>query len=175
MALLLISLSGVSAQDGIRWMTWDEVVVASKAEERKIFVDLYTEWCSWCKKMDAKTLSKPHIVDFINNNYYAVKFDAQHKEDIELNGRTYSFVRNGRNSFNELAIELTKGKLSFPTIVFLDPSMDVIQPIPGFQDANNFEKIMTYFAGDFHISTPWREYSRSYNSQYILPASTGGQ
>ncbi len=170
----LFTFSGVVAQSEINWMTWEEVASASKVEERKIFVDLYTEWCSWCKKMDAQTLARPDIASYINENYYPIKFDAQHKDDILIDGRTYKYISNGRNSYNELAIELTKGKLSFPTIVFLEADMEVIQPIPGFQGPKNFEKIMTYFAGDFHKTMPWHEYSRTYEGQSVLPASLRG-
>ena len=52
--------------------------------------------------------------------------------------------------------------------------MEVIQPIPGFQGPKNFEKIMTYFAGDFHKTMPWHEYSRTYEGQSVLPASLRG-
>lgn len=174
LTVALFLSTGLVAQEEINWMTWEEVEEASKKEQRKIFVDLYTQWCSWCKKMDSKTLSRQEIVEYLNDNYYSIKFDAQHKDDIVLNGRKYSYISNGRNSYNELAIELTKGKLSFPTIVFLESNMEVIQPIPGFQGPKNFEKIMTYFAGDFHKSTPWRDYSKNYEQQFVLPAGVGG-
>lgn len=170
-------INTLSAQgnEGVNWMTWEEVEKANQIEKRKILVDLYTDWCGWCKKMDAKTLSQPHIAQYINENYYAIKFNAQHKNDIILNGKTYTYIKNGRNSFNELAVEISKGKLSFPTVVFMDSDFSVIQPIPGFQGQKKFEKLMTYFAGDFHKSTPWREYARSYKSQHLVPANTSGR
>jgi thioredoxin-related protein len=175
--LLASSISLLVGQDDkiINWMTWEEVQLASKKEQKKIFVDLYTDWCGWCKKMDAKTLSKNHIIQYLNEHYYSIKFDAQNKNDITFKDKVYKYVSSGRNSYNELAIELTKGKLSFPTVVFLDEALDVIQPIPGFLDAEKFEKIMTYFAGDYHMTTPWREYERTFNSQYYVPASVGGK
>ena len=166
---LLLIVNGLSAQEEkqeINWMTWEEVELANNIEKRKIFVDLYTDWCTWCKKMEKKTLSKPHIISYLNDHYYAVKFNAQYKDDITINGKTYTYISNGKNSYNELAVEITKGKLSFPTIIFMDSNYDVIQPLRGFIDAKKLEKMMAYFYDDYHLSTPWREFSKTYQSKH---------
>lgn len=168
--VLLGSSTSLYAQDHVKWITWEQLDQAVKLEKRKVLVDLYTEWCGWCKKMDKQTFQNPSIASYVNEHYYAIKFDAQYRGDIEHNGRVYKYVRNGKSSYNELAVELSKGKLSFPTIVVLDENLKVIQPIPGFQDAVSFEKIITYFAGNFHRTTPWAEYASSYNSRFLMPA-----
>lgn len=171
----IVSSSQLYGQnEEVRWMTWEEVEAASKVEQRKVFVYMHTTWCSWCKKMEGKTLSEPNIVAYLNENYYNVNFDAQHREDITFKGKVYQLVRAGRHNFNELAIEITMGKMSFPSIVFMDENLNVIQPIPAYQGPQKFEKLMTYFAGDFHKTTPWREYEHSYNSRYYVPASMRG-
>ena len=79
---------------------------------------------------------------------------AEHKEPINILGKEYKFVKYGRNGYNELAAELTSGKLSYPTLVFLDENLRIIQVFAGYQDARTFEKIMTYFASDYHKTTP---------------------
>lgn len=153
----------VSEAQKIKWLSWEEAIEASAKEEKKIFVDIYTQWCGWCKKMDATTFSDPNIVKYINENYYAIKFDAELKEDIQLNGKVYKYIKMGKSGYHELVAELTRGQLSYPTIVFLDEKMNLIQPIPGFRDPKSFEMIMHYFAEDYHISTPWKKYSKNYN------------
>jgi thioredoxin-related protein len=161
----------VMGQNKIKWLTWEEAIAKSKTEERKIMVDIYTEWCGWCKKMDKETLREEFIVQYVNENFYAIKFDAQHTEDIELNGKTYSYIKTGKKGYHELAEMLTKGKLSFPTIVFLDENFIVLQPVLGFQKSDRFEQIITYFAGNFFTSIPFTRYSRSYSrTNYALPA-----
>jgi thioredoxin-related protein len=146
----------------INWMTWEQVQEKIKKEPRKVVVDVYTEWCGWCKKMDASTFQQEHIANYLNENYYAVKFDAEYKEDIEFNGKTYKFVDSGRRGYHQLAAEITNGRLSFPTLVFLDENLDLIQPIPGFKDPLVFEQIVTYFAQDMHKRKPWSAYQRDY-------------
>ena len=167
LCILCMAWSG-NAQKKIKWMTWDEAMEKSQAEQKKIVVDIYTKWCGWCKKMDKATFRNEFIVDFVNDNFYAVKFDAEYKDPIVFNGKEYNYVKKGRRGFHELAIELTKGKLSFPTVVFMDENRQVIQPIPGFQDAEKFELIMTYFAGEHFKETPWRRYTRIYNRENYL-------
>jgi thioredoxin-related protein len=157
--LLLFLSSSLWAQKTINWLTWEEVQEKSKIEKRKVFVDVYTKWCGWCKKMDKATFQQEHIAEYINANYYAVKFDAEYKNDIDFNGKSYKFVKSGRRGAHELAIEITRGNLRYPTVVFLDENFGVLQPIPGFQNGSNFEMIMTYFAEDHFKSTPWKTYT----------------
>lgn len=162
--LIFITTFLVSGQSqNINWMTWEEAIVASKEEPKKFFVDVYTQWCGWCKKMDASTFQAPEIIEYINEHYYAIKFDAESKDDIEIKDHVYRYTRYGKRGYHQLAAEITRGQLSFPTIVFLDERMNLIQPIPGFRDVESLEMILHYFAEDHHISTPWKTYSKRYN------------
>lgn len=153
----------VDFSDKIAWLTWEEAIEMNEKAPRKIVVDIYTEWCGWCKRMDASTFAQADIANYINENYYAVKFDAEQKEDITFKGKTYSFIANGKRGYHELAAEITGGMLSYPTTVFLDEEMNVIQAIKGYKDAKAFEQIATYFGGNNHKKTPWESYQRSYS------------
>ena len=172
--LLLVTVTtSLSGQKKIKWLSWEEAVEKSSIEKKKIVVDIYTRWCGWCKKMDKSTFMDEFIVEYVNENFYPVKFDAEYKEIINFNGKEYKYVKKGRRGYHELAAELTKGKLSFPTIVFLDEDLNVLQPIPGFQDNERFELIVTYFSGDHFKYTPWRRYTRNYSREtFAYPATT---
>lgn len=147
---------------GIRWYTWEEAIQMSKIEKRKIMVDVYTQWCGWCKRMDKTTFKNPTIVSYLNSHYYPIKFDAETKEDIEFQGKTYRFVNNGMRGYHELAAEITRGRLSYPTIVFLDENFDIIQSIPGYREPLEFEQIITYFGTNSHKKMPWEKYRSVY-------------
>ncbi|MEL6989660.1 MAG: DUF255 domain-containing protein, partial [Bacteroidota bacterium] len=145
---------GLQAQSSkVKWLSWEEAIEKSKIQKKKIFVDIYTDWCGWCKKMDKATFQQAEIAEYLNEHYYAVKFNAEQRGNIELKDKIYKFISAGRNGYHELAFNLTRGRLSYPTIVFLDEEMNLIQPIPGFQNAQNFELIMTYFSEDHHKTT----------------------
>jgi thioredoxin-related protein len=157
----LVKCTPANAQE-IKWLTWEEAQARNAKEPRKFIVDVYTQWCGWCKKMDKATWEVPEISKYINANYYPVKFDAETKEDISFNDRVFKYVRSGSSGYNELAVEITFGKLSYPTIVFLDENMNVIQPIPGYKDPGSLDKIMKYFAEDYYKTIPWKKYEEMY-------------
>ena len=158
-----MSLTAIG-QAKVNWVTWEEAVILLQNEPRKVVVDVYTDWCGWCKKMDKATFQNEEVATYMNEKFYAVKFNAEQKDDIHIKEKVYKFVKSGRNGYHELAAEITFGKLSYPTVVFLNEELDVIQPIAGFKDAEMFEMIMTYFGGDHHKTTPWKKYSTSYSN-----------
>lgn len=147
----------------IEWMTIEEALERSKTEKRKIFIDVFTEWCGWCKRMDQSTFVDPSVAQYLNENYYPVKFDAEQQDEISFNNKTYRFRKNGARGYHELAAELLNNRLSFPTVVFLDENMHVIQPIPGYLEAQKLETILNYFGTDSHKTTPWETYERKFS------------
>jgi thioredoxin-related protein len=155
-------VSPASTTEEVKWLSWEEASALADDKEKKFVVDIYTDWCGWCKKMDANTFQEPHIAKYINENYHAVKFNAEQKQELTYKGKTLKFINKGRRGYHELAAELTLGRLGYPTIVFLDEDMNVIQAINGYKGPDDFEKIMTYFAEDFHKKMPWDKYQRSY-------------
>lgn len=152
-----------TSQDEISWVSWEEGMELAKEENKKFIVDLYTEWCGWCKKMDATTFHDPFIVEYVNEHFIAIKFDAEQKTEIIFKGVTYKFSKGGRRGHHTLAAKITNGQLRYPTIVFLDENIEVIQAIPGFQKPPMLEQILTYFAEEHHKSVPWVSYSRNYH------------
>ena len=149
----------------VKWMTLEEALEKSKTEKRKIFVDVFTDWCGWCKRMDSTTFVNPAVAEYLNEHYYPVKFNAEQQEDITYKDKTYHFKKNGARGFHELAAEWLNNRLSYPTVVFLDENQGVIQPLPGYQDASKMEAILNYFGTDSHKKTPWESYEKNFNQQ----------
>ena len=148
----------------IKWMTIEEALEKSKTEKRKIYIDVYTDWCGWCKHMDSTTFKDQSVVNYINEKYYAVKFNAEQGSDINYKGKNYKFTKQqGGRGHHELAALWLNNRLSYPTSVVLNEDQDLIQPIPGFQDANKMDAILHYFGTDNHKKTPWEKYERNYS------------
>lgn len=150
--------SSAPAGDGINWMTWEEAIKASEKAPKKIVVDLYTDWCGWCKKMDASTFSDPKVVNFVNQNFYAVKFNAEQQESITYKGYTMKYVANGRRGVHELAYSLLDGKLGYPSVVYLDEQQNRITISPGFKPADAMMKELQYVAGEHYKTTPFESF-----------------
>ncbi|GAB3533178.1 thioredoxin fold domain-containing protein [Pontibacter brevis] len=129
-----------------------------KQEPRKILVDVYTDWCGWCKKMDKNTFTDPEVAAIINKHYYAVKLDAEGKAPITLKGHTFTFKPEYKA--HELAVALLNGQMSFPTTVYLDEQMNMLTPVPGYLDAKSITPILRYFGEDHHKKMTWQEYEK---------------
>ena len=161
--IFIFSLPVISqAQKKINWISMEEAIQKQKTENKKLFVDVYTDWCGWCKKMDKTTFLNPVIVDYINEKYLPVKFDAEQKLSIAFRGKDYHFVKQGPRGYHELAATITRGQLSYPTYVFLDENLDVIQPVPGYQDEVTLEYILNYFGEDVYKTKPWNKFTEEY-------------
>lgn len=116
--LVTTSISLYSQNKPVKWYTIREAEVLSRQSFRPIFIDTYTDWCGWCKKMDQETFTNPVIADILNNKFYPVKFDAEGKESIDFFGQTY--INDGKaGKAHQLAVALLRGQLSYPTVVFL--------------------------------------------------------
>ena len=146
--------------DVVHWYTWEQAAQLQTQHKRKLFVDVYTEWCGWCKHMDKTTFTDPDVVKMLNEQYYAVKLDAEQKTDIVFQNTVFKYVKVGNTGYNELASSLLKEKMSFPTTVFLDEDYKLIQVLPGFLEPKVFKTIAKYFGGDFYKNTAWEEFQK---------------
>ncbi|HRN93912.1 MAG: DUF255 domain-containing protein [Chitinophagales bacterium] len=149
----------------INWITWEQAQAAQKVKPKKIVVDVYTDWCGWCKKMDATTFSHPEIVKYVNENYYAIKFNAEQKTPITFNGKEYKFVGQGSRGYHELAAFILNNKMSYPTTVYLDEKLNILSPVPGYLEAPTFEMILTFFASEAYKTTPWEQYQNTFKGK----------
>jgi thioredoxin-related protein len=162
-AVTLIPLA-VSSQSAIKWHTIEEAFALAESKPKKMLIDVYTDWCSWCKVMDNNTYSNQVIIDYINNKYYAVKFNAEQKENVEIKGVTYKYVANGSRGYNELAAALLNGQLGYPSTVFLDESLKMIQPVQGYLKPDAFDEIIKFIGDDHYRTTTWEKFSSTYIS-----------
>lgn len=168
--LLFMAFSGLQLmaqnEKKINWMTFEEAVEKSKTDKKPIFIDVYTDWCRYCKEMDQKTFSNNVIAEYMNATFHNVKLNGEQKEDIEFGGTTYKYVQNGGRGFHELAAALLNGKLSYPTVVFLDENFNMLQPLPGFRTPEAFDPIIRYLGGELYKTVKWADFQKSYVSPF---------
>jgi thioredoxin-related protein len=147
----------------VKWLTLEQAIEKNKVEKRKIFIDVYTDWCGWCKHMDSTTFNQSAVANYLNEHFYPVKFNAEQQNDIVFKDKTWKFVKNGSRGHHELAANWLNNRLSFPTTVFLDENLNTIQPLGGYLDAAKMEAIINYFGTDSHRTTPWESYEKKFN------------
>lgn len=156
----------------IKWMTLDEVQAAMKKEPRKVLIDFYTSWCGWCKVMDRKTYSNPEIIKYVNEKFYAVKFDAEQKESVLFLGKTYNF--KPENRANEFAIEVLGGNLSYPTTVFMTENFQNPSAVPGYQNVTMMETVLKFLGENKYQTMKWEDHMKEYKPEFKeIPEAAG--
>jgi len=178
--MAIVSMGWAQEHHGgpVKWMTFEQAVEKSKTEKRKIFIDVYTDWCGWCKVMDKNTFSEPTIAGILNEKFYPVKFDAEQRGDIIFSGTTFKFIPQGNGGVHQLAAALLNNQLSYPTVVFLDEEFRMISPIPGYQKPDAFHQYLTYYSEDYHKKGEDgpKDFKKNYKSPYpeTAPANNEG-
>ncbi len=148
----------------IKWYSFEEAMkLNSKLPKKKIFVDVYTDWCGWCKKMDATTFSHPVIINYMNNNFYAVKLNAERKDSLIIDGKLFVNPNpKGRRSTHQIAGMLLNNRMSYPSYVFLDEMGRSISIVPGYAKAVDFEPILHYFGENQYLKVAWETYRKQF-------------
>lgn len=157
--VIIESTTDISDEGAITWYTWEEAHELSKTAPKKVFIDLYTDWCGWCKKMDKETFTDPAVVKYLNDNFYAVKFNAEQKEAIVFNDQTYDFMPSGRKGVHKLAYALLDGRLGYPAFVTLDEKFARIMISPGYKKAPQLMKELAFAKEEKYMSMSFDEYT----------------
>lgn len=141
--LLSFAVFAQTKSTKINWISFEELEIAYATNPKPILIDVYTDWCGWCKKMDKDTYQNTKLVNYVNEKYYAVKFNAESKDSVRFNKQTYFY--NKQNKINELAIYLTFGRLEFPHTVFLSALDGRPAPLSGFLKPVDMEGPVKFF------------------------------
>ncbi len=163
----------ISAQE-INWVTLEEAVELQKKEPRKIIMDMYTSWCGPCKMLDRNTFKNKDVAEYINKNYYAVKFNAEGNETVNFKGQTFTNPNydptkaKRRNSSHQLSRFFSIK--SYPTMVFLDEDAEFLAPIIGYKTPQQLELYLKMFKKDEHkgmdTQAAFNEYYKEFKAEF---------
>ena len=171
LALLILSTSSLIAQENkpqIEWISFEEAEKRMAEEPRKVLVDVYTKWCGPCKMMNKTTFQDSTVVEYINKNYYPIKFDAEGPETVEFKrsvfkNEGYNPDKAGRNSTHDLtrAIAPVNGRIAYPTIVYMNEDFQIVTPVQGFQKTPQIMPILSFIAEEAYKTQTFQEYTSS--------------
>jgi thioredoxin-related protein len=159
----------ISSQQ-IEWLTLAEAMEAQKKIPKKIFMDVYTDWCGPCKLLDKNTFQNPDVSSYISEHYYAVKFNAEGQEEInfynqKFSNPNYDINRKGRNATHQFTQFL--GVKGYPTMVFLSENGAPIMPVVGYQKPKQLELFLKMIKqGDYQIFSKPEDFE-NYKKSFI--------
>ncbi len=159
---LFLTNFSVNGSGNINWYHIEKAQELNKKEPKKFLIDVYTDWCGWCKKMDNTTFSHPEIAQYINENFYPVKLNAESNQSIEFAGKTYVNKGQGRRPTHQLAIGLLQGKMSYPSIAYLNENLQLLSAVPGFHRPADFEPIIKFFGEEAYKEQSWESFMNNF-------------
>ena len=166
---LLFLVNSASAQQGptsvtpvseVKWYSFEEGMKLAYKKHKFVIVDIYTDWCGWCKKMDNETFRDPSIVSYLNENYVAIKLNAEGKDPIAYNGNIYTNPEPGKQrSTHQLAVTLAGSRLAYPTYIYLDSKGKSISSTQGYSQPEDLLPLLRYIGSNAYKTQTWKEFT----------------
>ena len=138
-----------------------ETAVAKGAEHKKpVMVDVYTDWCGWCKKMDKEVFADPAVSEVLGKHFALAKVNGESRETFTFKGEKTDGVGIARGF----------GVRGYPAIIFLDSDGDMLTMIPGFVNAEKFLPIVLFIGTREFEKMEWPAYLAKYEAAKQAPA-----
>lgn len=129
LSLFFFKRNHAYAQNKLVEVTFEQVDSLIEIEQKPVIIFLYTDWCKYCHSMKETAFTDSTVIDYLNENFYFVRFNAESEKDITFAGNTFHFKPNGNeNGVHELAIQLgtIDGKLSYPALSALNEQYELV-------------------------------------------------
>ncbi len=144
LTIAIFAVFSVSTFAQVNWRTIEEAAVEQKKHpEKKLMVDLYTDWCGYCKAMDRKTFTQDDLAKFINDNFIPVKFNAEKQEAFIYNDESFELLKasNGKK-LNMFAYKALKGNIGYPSYVIVDSEGKFVDAAQGYFSPEKFKPFL---------------------------------
>ena len=132
----------------LKWESFNGGIEHAKSNHKKVLVDVYTEWCGWCKKMDQNVYTDQSVKEYLSKNFVVIKMNAEGDGTVSYKGKEYSPAQ----------LAALFGVTGYPTTLFLKDDSEPITVLPGYLEAPMFLHILSYIAEDQYESKQFDQY-----------------
>ncbi|MES2133485.1 MAG: DUF255 domain-containing protein [Bacteroidota bacterium] len=150
----------------VKWLSLKEAQELNKKQPKPFIIDIYTDWCGWCKHMMKTTYSNPNIAAYINTFYYPVKFNAETKDTIEYNGKIYKPTSPSPKTPHELAIKFLGNSLSYPSTIFVSNNFEYNLLSQGFMEEKKLEPLLVYTVENIYKAAQYEDYAKQFEHTF---------
>ena len=147
--LFLLLEPGVSVgKEKLRWLGFNEGIAEAQKTGKKVLIDVYTDWCVWCKRMEASTYSNDGVASYLARHYVLIRLNAESASRVQYKGTSYS----------EQDLARAFGVTGYPTTIFLKPNGEPITGMPGYAEAGRFMDVIAFIGEDHYLKQKFDEY-----------------
>lgn len=166
---LLVGFATYSQEENgaVKWLTFKEAQEKNKKEPRPFLIDFYTDWCGWCKHMMRTTYSNLSLAQYVNTNFYPVKFNAEGKDTVEYNGQTYKPTSTQPRTPHELAIKFLGRQLTYPSTVFVGNNFEFNLLTQGYLEEKKIQPILVFMVEQAFKTTPYEDFEERFNKTFV--------
>ena len=149
---MLFAAAPTVAAAEVGWRSWDAGLADAQRSQRPVLVDVYTDWCGWCKRMDADVYARTDVARYL----------AAHFVTIRLNAESATAVSYKNNRYTGRTLASAFGVSGYPTTLFLTATGEHLTNVPGYLPADRF-LLLLRFIGDGHMDRgeTWDDYVKS--------------
>ncbi len=146
--LMLGSSATGGGKKGVTWMGFSDAIDHAKKTNKKVLVDVYTDWCGWCKRMDATTYADEAVARYLSEHYVSAKLNAESTRKVRYQGKVYT----------EQELAAAFGISGYPSTIFLRMDGEPITVLPGYADPSQFQTAISFIGEDHYLSKSFDEY-----------------
>ncbi|MCX6142019.1 MAG: thioredoxin family protein [Ignavibacteriales bacterium] len=140
-----------SSSGGIQWHSYNDGVALARTQNKKLLIDVYTDWCGWCKKMDSDVYTNENIRTLLASNFVAVKLNAESSNNVTV----------GTDQLDEASLARAMGVSGYPTTVFLDSGAGPITKVAGYMEAKEFATVLRFIGEDHYKNKTFDQFKSS--------------
>ncbi|MBK35426.1 MAG: hypothetical protein CME26_07845 [Gemmatimonadetes bacterium] len=112
-----------------KWLTYPEGLAHADSTGTLVLVEVYTDWCSYCKKLERRVLSRDDIKSVIAKHFTPVKLDAEDDTPVAQMGDTTLTARQLARRY---------GATTYPTVLILSPKGQLLTKLVGYLPPKEF-------------------------------------
>jgi thioredoxin-related protein len=134
----------------VAWRGWNDGLAAAAGSRKPVIVDVYTDWCGWCKRMDRDVYARAEVSEYLNRTFVMVRLNAESNERVQYTGHSLT-ARSLAGGFQVTG---------YPTTIFLRSNGEHLVNVPGYLAPEKFMLLVRYI-GDGHMDKgeTWEDYS----------------
>ena len=145
--------ASAAGEGSITWHSFDGGMALAAKENKKVLVDVYTDWCVWCKKMDKEVYTDKKVAEILNARFVAVKLNPEVQQEITFNNER---VNGG-------LFAQAMGVSGYPSTLVFASDGTPITKIDGFQQAQQFASLITFIGEDHYKTKSYQQFRSEMN------------